>query len=323
MLLTALEPWSIILIIAASVLLGGGLIFSIVLTFYIAYQVYKNTLLRHSPDSWGRVCSAPNHPEQSQMWEDGLKWGAENKQFMTEVEIRSKEGLKLVGEFFNFGHKKTVIILSGRCECCWYGYYYALPYLKANYNVLVIDARAHGNSEGKYSTAGIKESDDVVRWMEYLQKEYGQEKFALHCICIGSTAGLLAATSERGKNLVEKICLDGAYISFKESYKQHYKAKGHALFPVYYEIWVLFRLFNGVSVNKSYPLKVIKDVKVPILFIFGEKDIFSLKDKSQLLIDAFKGPKEVKWFSEGSHSHLRYANTSEYDETIASFLNKY
>ena len=319
-ILTVLQLWAIILIIVASVLVGGGLIFSIILTFYIANQVYLNTLVRKSPEHWGRVCSAPDHPEQSKMWDDGLEWGKENKQYMTEVSIKSEEGFKLVGEFFNFGHNRTVIILSGRCECCWYSYYYALPYQKAGYNVLVIDARAHGNSEGKYSTAGIKESDDVVRWMEFLNKEYNQEKFALHCICIGATAGLLAATSPRGKHLVEKICLDGAYISFKESYKQHYKAKGHALFPVYYEIWVLFRLFTGVSVNKSYPLKIIKNVDVPILFIFGKKDIFSLKEKSELLINAYPHEKVVKWFEEGSHSHLRFANTSEYDETIISFM---
>lgn len=322
MILSQLPVPALVAIIVGSVLLGGGLIFSIVLTFYIATQVYKGTLVRTSPEHWGRVCSAPNHPEQSVMWDEGLKWGAENKKYLNEVTITSKDGLKLAGEFFDFGHKKTALILSGRCECCWYSYYYALPYQKAGYNVLVIDARAHGNSEGKYSTAGIKESEDAVLWMEYLVKEFNQEKFVLHCICVGGSAGLLAATSPRGKELVEKVVLDGAYISFKESYKQHYKAKGHALFPVYYEIWILFRILTGVSVNKSYPLKIIKDVKAPILFIFGEKDIFSLKDKSQMLIDAYPGEKEVKWFAEGSHSHLRFANLEEYDNTIISFLNK-
>lgn len=320
MIFTNLETWHWILIIIGIVLIVGGLIFSVILTFYIAGQVYLNTLVRKNAESWGRTCSAPDNEEQMGMWNEGLEWGKENKKYMTEVSIHSKEGFKLVGEFFDFGHKKTVIILSGRCECAWYGYYYAKPYQNSNCNVLVIDARAHGNSEGKYSTAGILESDDVVRWMKYLEDNFNQEKFVLHCICIGATAGLLAATTETGKRLVEKIALDGAYISFKESYKQHYKAKGHALFPVYYEIWVLFRLKTGVSVNRSSPLKIIKKVNAPILFIFGEKDIFSVKEKSELLINAYPGEKVVKWFKDGSHSHIRYANKDVYDQTIINFI---
>nr|MCR5505772.1 alpha/beta hydrolase [Bacilli bacterium] len=219
-------------LLAVGILLVLGLIFSIFLTMYIAKQVYEHTLVRRTPEEWGRVCSALDNEEQVAMWNEGLKWGEENKEFKHEVKIHSKEGLKLCGEFFDFGKEETAIILSGRCECLWYGYYYALPYQKAGYNILVIDNRAHGNSEGKYSTAGILESEDVLRWMAFLKDKFTQKAFVLHCICIGGSTGLLAANTEFGQENIKKICLDGAYINFKESYKRHYIAKGHALFPV-------------------------------------------------------------------------------------------
>ena len=301
-------------------LLIGGLIFSIFFTFYVAKQVYYHTLVKRTPEEWGRVCSAPENEEQVKMWEEGLKWGKANKEYIKEVSITSEDGLKLVGEFIDFGHKQTAIILSGRCECLWYGYYYALPYQKAGYNILVIDARAHGNSEGKYATAGILESKDTVLWMKHLHEKYHQEAFALHCICVGGSTGLMAAKTEFGKQYVKKIVLDGAYISFKESYKRHYIAKGHALFPVYYQVWHWFKHYTHCDPNESAPINFINEVKAPILFIHSKKDIFSLPEKAELLMETFKGEKQIKWFNEGSHSHVRINNVKEYDETIIGFV---
>ncbi len=312
--------WYHWVIIGVGILLIAGLIFSICLTMYIAREVYFHTLAKRTDDEWGRVCSAPDNEEQMTMWNDGLAWGKENVSYKKELSIVSKDGLKLFGEFFDFGSQKTVIILSGRCECAWYGYYYAFPYHQAGYNVLVIDSRAHGLSEGKYSTVGIKESEDAVLWMQYLKENFHQESFALHCICIGGSTGILAAKTDFGKQYVHKIIIDGGFINFKESYRNHYIAQGHALFPVYYEIWIWFRHYTHVSVNKSNPLKEIKNIEAPVLFIYSKEDKYSLPAKGQILIDACPTEKMVKWFDKGNHSHVRLANQKEYDQAIIEFV---
>ena len=314
--------WYHWVIIGVGALLLAGLIFSIILTMYIAREVYFHTLAKRKDDDWGRVCSAPDNEEQMAMWNQGLEWGKENEKYKKEISIVSKDGLKLFGEFFDFGSDRTAIVLSGRCECAWYGYFYAFPYHKAGCNVLVIDGRAHGLSEGRYSTVGILESQDTVQWMEFLKENFAQKSFILHCICIGGSTGILAAKTAFGKENVEKIIIDGGFISFKESYKQHYVAQGHALFPVYYEIWFWFRHYTGVSVNISNPLKEIKNIKCPVLFIYSKKDIYSLPEKGQKLIDACPTETTVKWFEEGKHSHVRYANPEEYDQTIVDFVKR-
>ena len=319
MVLASLAWWHWVLIVVGA-LLVSGLIFSIFFTFYVAKQVYFHTLVKRNPEEWGRVCSAPENEEQIKMWDEGLKWGKANKEYIKEVSITSEDGLKLVGEFIDFGHKQTAIILSGRCECLWYGYYYALPYQKAGYNILVIDARAHGLSEGKYSTAGIMEGKDVSLWMKHLVENYKQERFVLHCICVGGSTGLFAARSEVGKKYVKKLVLDGAYVTFKESYKRHYIAKGHALFPVYYEVWFWFKHYTHCNPNISAPIDMINDIDVPILFIHSKKDIFSIPEKGQQLFDSYKGEKKLQWFEEGGHSHVRVNNVELYDETIINFV---
>ena len=254
------------------------------------------------------------------MWNAGLKYMEQFKDKKEDVQI-TNDGLKLFGEFYNFGSKKTVLFLCGRCECAWYAYYYAKPYVENGYNLLFIDPRAHGLSEGHYSTVGIKESEDALAWMKYIKETKGVEKFTLHCVCVGGAAGLLAATSKNNPDLVEKIVLDGIFINFKESYKRHYCDLGHKTFPVFYQIWFWFRVYTGVSVKLSNPLEAVKHLDIPVLFIHTKNDKFSLPEKAQIVFDACTSKKkELVWFDEGYHSHIRDHATEKYDDTVKRFL---
>ena len=155
-------PWWAILLIIVGSLLVLGLLVSVVLTFIIAYIVYSKTLMRGKSGTWGREhCSEPGCVPLETMWTKGLEWQKGYASYIKELTIKSRDGLKLAAEWFDYGFDKTVIILPGRRETLVYSYYYANPYKEAGVNVLVIDQRAHGLSEGTYSTCGIKEADDV------------------------------------------------------------------------------------------------------------------------------------------------------------------
>jgi pimeloyl-ACP methyl ester carboxylesterase len=45
---------------------------------------------------------------------------------------------------------------------------YARLFLQHGYRVLLPDARAHGNSSGDLATYGLRESDDIHRWVDWL-----------------------------------------------------------------------------------------------------------------------------------------------------------
>ena len=271
---------------------------------------------------WGRVCSAPDNPEQVQMWDDGIAYMKQFEDKKEDVHIVN-DGLNLYGEFYNFGGKKTVLFLCGRCECAFYAFYYAKPYIESGLNVLFIDPRAHGLSDGTFSTVGIKEGQDALKWMKYLNEEKGQEKFILHCVCVGGSAGLIATTSKDNPGFIEKIVLDGIFINFKESYKRHYCDLGHKTFPVFYQIWFWFRVYTGVSVKQSNPYKLVQQLNIPILFIHTKNDKFSLPEKAQIVFDACTSQdKQIVWFDEGTHSHIRNHAMEKYDGAIKDFLTK-
>lgn len=299
----------------------GGVVFMLIYTMPIARRVYRDQLVRTEKEKWGRVCSAPQNEEQQAMWDAGVTWAQENADKMTEVHIQN-EGLNLYGELYQADSKRCVIILPGRCECLKYSYYFAPPYMQAGMNVLVIDTRAHGKSEGVYNTIGKKESGDVVAWMRFLTEQFGMEEIYLHTICIGSAAGMGALTRADCPAQAKGIISEGCFVSFRETFKEHMVADKRPLFPVLDLVMLQIWRHSGTNVYAFKPISLVKKLKGRALFLFGEQDIFSRPPKSRKLFAACSAPdKKIVWFERGGHSHLRINNTEKYDAAIVDFVN--
>ena len=312
------------IIIIASIVVGLGILASIFITFYIAYIVYSRTLMRGKSGTWGREhCSEPGCESLETMWARGIAWKNKNASFIKELSITSKDGLKLVAEWFDYGFDRTVIILPGRRETLIYSYYYANPYKESGVNVLVIDQRAHGLSEGKYSTGGIREAEDVSLWMEYMHKEHNQKYIYLHGICVGTCVAIMVSTKYK-TDYLKAVILDSAFISYKEIYKNHYLESGHKLFPVYYQIWFWFKFFTKCNINDSNPEMYMPRFDLPVLFIWGTKDVYCLPEKSKILYEkCASNQKEIEWFEGAEHSRVRLSNEEHYDGLVSDFLARH
>ena len=161
-------------------------------TWPIAKKVYHNILVRTGPEKWTRANSYPPNPEHTRMFDLGMDWARENEARKRPVSIEN-EGLKLAGEYFDFGHKRCAIIFPGRTESLYYSYYFAQPYAEAGCNILVVDSRAHGLSEGKYNYCSTREWSDVIAWSRFAHDQLGCSDVVLHGICVGGAAVVLAA----------------------------------------------------------------------------------------------------------------------------------
>lgn len=312
-----------IIITILIILLVLGLVFCFSFTFLVARIVYKKTLQREKPDGWSREqCSEPGTEELEMMWQRGIDWAKTQASYIKELEIKSKDGLKLVGQLFDYGFDKTVIILPGRRETLVYSYYYAKPYKDNEVNVLVIDQRAHGLSEGTYSTCGIKEADDVVLWMVYLHEELNQKSLYLHGICVGSCVASIAASKFK-ENYLKGVVFDSNFVSYKDIYKSHYIEHGHALFPVFYQIWIWFFFLTGCYIKDARPIKYMPYLTVPVIFIWGEQDVYCLPEQNDLLFDK-RGSKNKQRvvFENAAHSRVRLSDEVRYDALIGEFLAK-
>lgn len=312
------------ILVILAVLLLGGLIFMLCYTYPIAKRVYEDQLVRTHEEKWGRTCSFPDDAEQVQMWNDGIAWMERSRGRITQLQLEN-DGLKLFGEYFDFGARRCVIILPGRCESLIYSYYFAPPYEKAGFNILVIDTRCHGKSDGKYNTIGVKESEDVLAWAKLVHEEFGNQEIYIHGICIGTSSGLFAMGKDRCPEYLRGLVTEGCYVSFPETFKRHMMALKRPIFPVLqWVMWLIYR-YTGTNVYKDKPITAIQKIRPDsrVLFLYGEKDIFSIPEKSRQLFQACASQdKKLVWFEKGGHSHLRINNTQQYDQAIIDFFGR-
>lgn len=291
--------------------------------FFVARYMLNSLLVRTSPDKWTRECSEVNDPEQVEMYRQGALWGESHEQNRTRVFIES-DGFRLVGEYFDLGFDRTVILVPGRTEGCVYSYFFAAPYEKAGFNVLAIDNRAHGLSEGKYDTLGLKEYHDLLGWARFLHEEKHQKKVLLHGLCIGSATCLYALVKDGpAPSYLMGMVADGMYASFYESLKNHLYVDKRPVYPFIWYMVLRMKWMTGVHFGKDGPIKYIGQLDRPILFIYTNKDLYSRPDQANRLFGACHAPKRLVWFEKGVHSHVRINAPERYDETIGRFVRDF
>ena len=307
--------WIVLIVLALLVLIP---------TLLISTVIYTVLFVRTGKEKFGRTCSFPDDPEYVRMFNIGLEWGKQYEAYKRPVEIDS-DGFHLVGEYFDFGGTSAVLIVAGRTECLLYSYYFAEPFRKAGRNVLVIDNRSHGLSEGRVSSLGHKEYRDLLAWSRLLHDELGNETVLFHGVCIGASAALFALTSPDCPAYLEGMIADGMYYNFYKSFENHMKAdRPHTVrFPVMQVVMLWIRLFSGADVVFDGPFKRIKSLNKPILFLYSQEDTYSTPDQAEYLYAHCHAPKKLVWFDHGAHSRIRINDTEGYDAVVGEFLGEF
>ena len=303
--------------------LAGSGILMWPLTLLVASKcVYNSTLRRTDSEKWGRAPSAPDDPESMDMDAVGMEWAEANRHAMKEVHT-VRDGVNLYGEYYDFGHKRAVMILSGRTESLRYGYYFAIPYAGAGWNVLVVDPRAHGKSDGEFNTVGFEESLDDIAWIKHLRDCHGVRQVVFHGICIGAAGGMLALTNPDCPDTVCGIVTEGMFPNFGESMKNHLIERNKPVKTFYPFINMWMKHYTGHSMSYG-PINVIHKLQVPLLMLHSKEDIYSTPAYAQKLYDLSGAPeKRLVWFEHGRHSMLRITDTELYDTSVTEFVRQF
>ena len=314
-----ISPVLTVVLWVVGVLLAIGIAL-IPISYYVAsICVYNATLRRTSKEKWKRGASNLEGG-YLKMYHIGEAWLESHSGVMTEVEIVNRQNLTLKGEYYDLGYDRCVIILLGRTETIRCGYYFAIPYADFGMNVLVIDPRAHGDSDGEFNTVGFEESVDVIEWAQYISGRFGIKSFILHGICIGSAAGMLAITKDDCPDYIDGIVTDGMFVNFGESLKNHMIERKKPVKFTYELIDYRMMKLTGHSMSIG-PIDFIDRLQKPLLMLQGTADRYSTAENAVKLFEkAGTEKKKLVYIEGGEHSMLRFADTELYDSSIREFL---
>lgn len=95
-----------------------------------------------------------------------------------ELHVMSYDGKLLHATFLPKEHTKGTILLFHGYKSCWqidFGLVLPYYYDTLGYSLLLVDQRAHGLSQGKYLTFGVRERMDVISWATYMGQKLGPD----------------------------------------------------------------------------------------------------------------------------------------------------
>lgn len=301
-------------------LLLGGFVFSLIYTMSVSKYLFTIQLVRDSKSKWGRECSDTTNVEQVKMYKEGIEF---SKQFKVKDVSIVSEGFKLCGQYIDSNSDKCVIVVPGRTESLLYSYYFAIPYQKLGFNVLVIDNRSHGESDGKYDSIGQQEYKDIRNWISLATNTLHNKSFVLHGICIGAATCLYTITYPKAPKNIIAFISDGMDTTFKENFKNHVIALHHPTFPIVNEVMYYLKKYGGADGVHNGPIFHIDNINIPILFFYSKEDKFVTKEMANKLYDKCSSKdKKIVWFDHGAHSHLRINAENKYDKEIEIFLKE-
>ena len=142
------------------------------------------------------------------------------------------------------------------------------------HNLLLVDQRSHGNSEGYSIAFGIQERQDGLSWIYYALRRFGPEtRILLYGVSMGASTVLMASELELPEN-VKGIIADCPYASPMEIILHVAKDMPIPHFLVKPFIILGAKIYGGFDILETDAIQAVQKAKIPILIIHGEDDLF-------------------------------------------------
>ena len=241
-----------------------------------------------------------------------------------EIEILSDDGLKLYGVWVPAENARgTILLAHGYRSSKIVDFSLALGlYHELGMNILLPDQRSHGKSEGKYITFGVKESRDMLSWVAYHNKTFGNMPLILSGLSMGASTMLFLADADLPEN-VKGIIADCGFTSPYEIIKKVFHSIVHL--PAAPTLWaadIFTRIFAGFSLKEKDSRKTLQNCKVPVLLVHGEADGFVPCEMTRQAYAACNAPKELFLVKDADHGVSFLVEKERYIKTVEAFLQK-
>ena len=240
-----------------------------------------------------------------------------------EYETVSFDGLKLNCRYYDCKSDKTVLLFHGYRSSAKHDFSCAVKmYYQSGFNILLADQRSHGKSEGKLITFGVKESRDVVSWVEFVNAKFAPKQIVLSGLSMGATTVLLSLKYKMPEN-VKCVIADCGFTSpvdiIKKVAKQEYKINGWLFVPI---MDFLCKLFGKFSIRGISTKDTVKNTKIPILLIHGTSDDFVPCEMSEITFSAAKDHAKLVTVTGAGHGLSFLVNTNFVTKQINLFLKE-
>ena len=254
----------------------GTLLFLVLLALLTAYICFRRIFYSpdrdpHAPDTIPEGKIYEERREQLETWMQ-MAHSLPHKS----VSIRSFDGLLLRARYYEHhkgapieillhGYRGNAIRdLSGGIQRCF----------RLEHNVLIVEHRASGQSEGNVITFGVNESRDCEAWVNFVLREIDPEaKIILAGVSMGAATAMICASRPLPKNLVG-VLADCGYTSARAIISKVMRDMHLPPKLLYPFVRLGARLFGHFDPDSASPIESLANSRLPVLLLHGDTDDF-------------------------------------------------
>lgn len=293
-----------------------------ILTLACSYYAYRISF--YSPARDPEVLYKLPKGEQYEPQLESIKgWIGEVMEFPHEdVFIYSYDGKKLYGRYYHtLDNAPMQIMFHGYRSSAYLDFCGGIKFArKCGHNMLVVDQRSHGKSEGNTISFGIEEKNDCISWINYVNQRFGTDtKIILSGLSMGASTVLMTANLNLPANVVG-IVADCPYSSPKEiiSLVCERDRKLPAKF-VYPFVKLGARIFGHFDLEECDAVRAVADSKLPILIFHGDRDLFVPCEMSKQLKETCPEKIRLEIVPGAGHGLAYMVGPKQYETALLQF----
>ena len=236
--------------------------------------------------------------------------------------INSSDNLALKGYHYTpeNSNDKWALIIHGYGHNHKHMNGFAIQYLENGYNVLMVDQRAAGESEGEWLTMGTAEGEDVALWTQKIAELNSNAKIVLHGVSMGAATAMLAAANSQITNVVSLVedCGYTRVTNLVDMLKSGFEDLED---PEFIEVIDdTSESLTGYRLTAAAPIDSIGNVTVPTVFITGTSDsVVTMSNLEELYAASGAEVKEIFTVEGATHGVSALTDSIGYANTVFRF----
>ncbi len=241
-----------------------------------------------------------------------------------DVEILSQDGLRLVGHYiYAQGQTRRLAVLFHGWRGSWTGDFGSIGrwLREIGCDLLLVEQRGQGASEGKYMGFGVLERRDVSQWMRYLERErHNMLPVYLGGVSMGAATVLMAAGDEL-PDFVQGVLADCGFTSpYEMLYEVGRKSLRMREHPAMDYVNRIVRLHAHFGIKEYSTPESLRKTRLPVFFVHGLADDFVPCRMSQKAYEACASRKELLLVEGAGHVRSFFYDNENYRRRVESFF---
>lgn len=244
------------------------------------------------------------------------------------VMIQAFDNTKLIGHYYEREKGAPLIVFF---HGLWgHSYLDGVPIYritqKHNWNLLLCDLRAQGDSEGEFSTLGVLEKYDCLDWVEWAQNRFGDKNpIFLMGVSMGASVAMMSSNLGLPKS-VRGIIDDCGFTSTMEMIDVNCKSHLPDYIPTrMFDFFVEMgtSVWGHFCISKADACKAVSQTDIPILIIHGDRDTQAPLSMAYRLYDSCSSEKQLYVVHGANHVENYRKDPEGYENVIAQFVEEH